>query len=141
MMTGDKFETAENVATSCRLINPLNHVIRLKTLSEFNALPAEVFGSIIIEGSVVEHIMSDQIAAQRFMKASLPCQAIICCRLTPKQKADLVHLYKNAYPMRVTAAIGDGANDVPMLREAHVGIGIYGQEGMQAAQSSEFAIG
>ena len=39
-----------------------------------------------------------------------------------------------------TLAIGDGANDVSMIQEAHVGIGIFGHEGMQAAMSSDYAI-
>jgi len=41
----------------------------------------------------------------------------------------------------VTMAVGDGANDVSMILEAHIGVGIYGEEGMQAVQASDFAVG
>ena len=64
---------------------------------------------------------------------------MICCRVTPKQKADVVRLIKNSMN-KITLAIGDGANDVNMIQEAHIGIGIYGQEGMRAVQASDFAI-
>ena len=67
------------------------------------------------------------------------CESVICCRVTPKQKAEVVRLIKNSMK-KITLAIGDGANDVNMIQEAHIGIGIYGQEGMRAVQSSDFAI-
>ena len=100
-----------------------------------------VGASLIIEGSVIERILSDSADRERFLKAANRCQAVVCCRLTPKQKAQLVKLMKTQNPSQITAAIGDGANDIPMLQEAHVGIGIYGLEGMQAVQNSDFAIG
>lgn len=53
----------------------------------------------------------------------------------------MVRLIKNDDPEVITLSIGDGANDVSMMREAHIGIGIYGNEGMQAVQSCDFAIG
>ena len=40
----------------------------------------------------------------------------------------------------MTLAIGDGANDVSMIKEAHVGVGIFGNEGIRAVQASDFAI-
>lgn len=67
------------------------------------------------------------------------CESVICCRVTPKQKADVVRLVKNNLG-KITLAIGDGANDVNMIQEAHIGIGIYGQEGMRAVQSSDYAL-
>ncbi len=66
---------------------------------------------------------------------------MICCRVSPKQKADVVNLIKRDNPGTITAAIGDGANDVSMINEAHIGIGLYGNEGLRAVQSSDFAIG
>ena len=63
MMTGDKFETAENVAISCQLINPLNSLLRLKTANDFERMPTDIFGSIILEGAVVDHIMKSDKAA------------------------------------------------------------------------------
>ncbi|XP_056875092.1 phospholipid-transporting ATPase ID [Takifugu flavidus] len=66
------------------------------------------------------------------------CQTVICCRVTPLQKAKVVELVKK-YKQAVTLAIGDGANDVSMIKAAHIGIGISGQEGMQAVLSSDFS--
>ena len=57
---------------------------------------------------------------------------MICCRATPGQKAEIVRLIKLDDDEIITAAIGDGANDVSMIREAHIGIGLYGNEGMRA---------
>ena len=67
------------------------------------------------------------------------CESVICCRVSPKEKADVVRLVKNNLG-KVTLAIGDGANDVNMIQEAHIGIGLYGQEGMRAVQSSDYAL-
>jgi P-type E1-E2 ATPase len=52
-----------------------------------------------------------------------------------------VALVKSKFPEKTTLAIGDGANDVAMIMKADVGVGIAGREGMQAARSSDFAIG
>jgi len=72
------------------------------------------------------------------LKLVQSCKAIICCRVTPKQKQDMVWLMrKNKF---TTLAIGDGANDVNMINTAHVGIGIKGVEGAQAALCSDYAI-
>lgn len=65
---------------------------------------------------------------------------MICCRVTPLQKALVVGLVKKS-KSAVTLAIGDGANDVSMIRTAHVGVGISGQEGMQAVLASDYSIG
>lgn len=54
---------------------------------------------------------------------------VLACRVSPKQKADIVNLIKNRYPTKTTLAIGDGANDVAMILQAHVGVGILGKEG------------
>jgi phospholipid-transporting ATPase len=66
------------------------------------------------------------------------CKAIICCRVTPKQKQDMVWLMRKN--KCTTLAIGDGANDVNMINTAHVGVGIKGVEGAQAALCSDYAI-
>lgn len=66
--------------------------------------------------------------------------AVICCRVAPKQKAFVVKTVRQNVKGLITAAIGDGANDVAMIQEAHVGIGIRGVEGTQAVQASDFAI-
>lgn len=77
--------------------------------------------------------------AIRFRDLSMKCQAVLCCRLSPLQKCEVVKLMKTLPHSPVTAAIGDGANDVSMIREAHVGLGILGKEGRQAALCSDYA--
>jgi len=76
-----------------------------------------------------------------FVKATDYSDVVLACRVSPKQKADIVNLIKFRYPKKVTLAIGDGANDVNMILQAHVGVGIQGKEGQQAARSADFAIG
>ncbi|XP_076977406.1 phospholipid-transporting ATPase IK isoform X2 [Tamandua tetradactyla] len=75
-----------------------------------------------------------------FVDLASQCQAVICCRVTPKQKALIVALVKK-YQGAVTLAIGDGANDVNMIKTAHIGVGLTGQEGMQAVQNSDYVLG
>lgn len=69
----------------------------------------------------------------------MKCDAVLCCRMSPAQKAQVVSLVKKSKQKPMTAAIGDGANDVSMIQEAHVGLGIYGKEGRNAALSADFA--
>uniref|UniRef100_A0A8C4EVF5 Phospholipid-transporting ATPase n=1 Tax=Dicentrarchus labrax TaxID=13489 RepID=A0A8C4EVF5_DICLA len=66
------------------------------------------------------------------------CKTVICCRVTPLQKAQVVELVKR-HKRAVTLAIGDGANDVSMIKTAHIGVGISGQEGMQAVLASDYS--
>ncbi|XP_043744731.1 phospholipid-transporting ATPase IC isoform X1 [Cervus elaphus] len=75
---------------------------------------------------------------QNFVDLACECSAVICCRVTPKQKAMVVDLVKR-YKKAITLAIGDGANDVNMIKTAHIGVGISGQEGMQAVMSSDYS--
>ncbi|XP_038627193.1 phospholipid-transporting ATPase IK [Tachyglossus aculeatus] len=74
-----------------------------------------------------------------FVDLATQCQAVICCRVTPKQKAMIVQLVKR-HKQAITLAIGDGANDINMIKTADIGVGISGQEGMQAVQSSDYAL-
>ena len=66
---------------------------------------------------------------------------VIACRVSPKQKGDIVDMIRQRFPTKMTLAVGDGANDVAMILKAHVGVGIAGREGMQAARSSDYSIG
>uniref|UniRef100_A0A4W3HIE8 Phospholipid-transporting ATPase n=1 Tax=Callorhinchus milii TaxID=7868 RepID=A0A4W3HIE8_CALMI len=77
---------------------------------------------------------------QDFVELACQCSTVICCRVTPKQKAMVVSLVKK-YKKAITLAIGDGANDVNMIKTAHIGVGISGQEGMQAVMSSDYSFG
>lgn len=66
---------------------------------------------------------------------------VLCCRVTPIQKQEIVAMVKHALPKAITLAIGDGANDVNMITEADVGVGIKGVEGQQASRAADYAIG
>jgi len=67
-----------------------------------------------------------------FIKYAKKCKSVICCRSTPAQKAEVVRAIKGCNKRDITLAIGDGANDVSMILEAHIGVGVYGKEGMRA---------
>lgn len=86
------------------------------------------------------YITDNRNFTMNFIRISKTCEAVVCCRLRPGQKADVVRMIKRDDKSALTLAIGDGANDVSMIKEAHVGVGIFGNEGMRAVQASDFAI-
>jgi P-type E1-E2 ATPase len=98
---------------------------------------------LVIDGPSFKHFHEDDKLERSFLlKIGQCCRSVIACRLTPVQKQMIVGLVKvDTVPRAVTLAIGDGANDVSMIREADVGIGIIGKEGRQAANNADFAIG
>ncbi|XP_069482895.1 phospholipid-transporting ATPase ID-like [Ambystoma mexicanum] len=96
----------------------------------------ESFG-IIINGHSLAYALEENMEKE-LLRTACMCRAVICCRVTPLQKAQVVQLVKK-YKKAVTLAIGDGANDVSMIKAAHIGVGISGQEGMQAVLSSDFS--
>uniref|UniRef100_A0A803XTT2 Phospholipid-transporting ATPase n=1 Tax=Meleagris gallopavo TaxID=9103 RepID=A0A803XTT2_MELGA len=132
VLTGDKQETAMNIGYSCNLL--------------YDDM-ADVF---VIEGSTSEDLLGNifVFSSQAYalegnlelelVRTACMCKVVICCRVTPLQKAQVVELVKK-YKKAVTLAIGDGANDVSMIKTAHIGVGISGQEGMQAVLSSDFS--
>ncbi|CAL8356351.1 unnamed protein product [Merluccius merluccius] len=75
-----------------------------------------------------------------FLQICQNCTTVLCCRMAPLQKAQIVKMVKNSKGSPITLSIGDGANDVSMILEAHVGIGIKGKEGRQAVRNSDYAI-
>merc|ERR1712226_1778194 len=85
-------------------------------------------------------MMADKACQAATLEFTNCCTSVVACRCAPSQKAQLVELIKRNVLGAVTLAIGDGANDVAMIQAAHVGVGISGQEGMQAANSADFAI-
>ncbi|KAJ3311213.1 hypothetical protein HDV04_004217 [Boothiomyces sp. JEL0838] len=95
--------------------------------------------ALIIDGKSLNFALEDDVK-DTFLELALLCKAVICCRVSPLQKALVVKLVKQNVGGAITLAIGDGANDVSMIQAAHVGIGISGQEGLQAARSADFAI-
>lgn len=85
--------------------------------------------------------MADKKAGvSNLMDELLDCEGLVVYRSSPSQKADIVRYVRNARKDQITLAIGDGANDVNMIESAHVGIGIMGKEGNQAASFADFAI-
>uniref|UniRef100_A0A8C0C175 Phospholipid-transporting ATPase n=1 Tax=Buteo japonicus TaxID=224669 RepID=A0A8C0C175_9AVES len=101
---------------------------------------------LIIDGAALSLIMkprqdgSSANYRELFLEICRNCSAVLCCRMAPLQKAQIVKLIKLSKEHPITLAIGDGANDVSMILEAHVGIGIIGKEGRQAARNSDYAI-
>ncbi|XP_069679898.1 phospholipid-transporting ATPase ID isoform X1 [Periplaneta americana] len=94
--------------------------------------------AIVINGHSLVHALHPQME-KLFLEVSSQCKSVICCRVTPLQKAMVVELIKKS-KKAVTLAIGDGANDVSMIKAAHIGVGISGQEGMQAVLASDYSI-
>ncbi|KAL2100457.1 hypothetical protein ACEWY4_004851 [Coilia grayii] len=92
---------------------------------------------MVINGHSLAYALQEGLQLE-FLRAACMCQAVICCRVTPLQKAQVVELVKK-HKRAVTLAIGDGANDVSMIKAAHIGVGISGQEGMQAVLSSDYS--
>lgn len=92
---------------------------------------------LIINGHSLAYALEKDLRLE-LLRTACMCQTVICCRVTPLQKAQVVQLVKK-YKQAVTLAIGDGANDVSMIKAAHIGVGISGQEGMQAVMSSDFS--
>ncbi|XP_072697933.1 phospholipid-transporting ATPase FetA-like isoform X3 [Canis lupus baileyi] len=176
VLTGDKQETAVNIAYACNIFedemdgmfivegkndetirqelrsardkmkpeallesDPVNIYLTTKPQMSFR-LPEEVpngnYG-LIINGCSLAYALEGNLELE-LLRTACMCKGVICCRMTPLQKAQVVELVKR-YKKVVTLAIGDGANDVSMIKAAHIGVGISGQEGMQAMLNSDYA--
>ncbi|XP_023987701.1 phospholipid-transporting ATPase VD isoform X1 [Physeter macrocephalus] len=171
MLTGDKQETAVNIAYACKLLEPDDKLFILNTesknacemlmdtilkeLQKKNPVSPEQASSealhqppappdsglragLIINGKTLEFALQESLQRQ-FLELAARCHAVVCCQATPLQKSEVVKLVRSHLRV-MTLAIGDGANDVSMIQVADVGIGISGQEGMQAVMASDFAI-
>jgi magnesium-transporting ATPase (P-type) len=96
---------------------------------------------LVIEGDALKHLLGHPEFEEILFAVASSCESVIACRVSPRQKALLVNLVRqNINPEPITLAIGDGANDVGMIQEAHVGVGISGKEGKQAVNASDFSI-
>lgn len=96
---------------------------------------------LIVAGDSLLKITENETICTLFQTLADKMQVVIACRVSPKQKAEIVTLVKNKYPEKTTLSIGDGANDVNMITTADIGVGISGLEGQQAARASDYAIG
>ncbi|XP_046552031.1 phospholipid-transporting ATPase ID-like [Haliotis rubra] len=94
--------------------------------------------AVVINGHSLAYALKPELE-RLLLDLGSSCKAVICCRVTPLQKALVVDLVKK-HKKSVTLAIGDGANDVSMIKMAHIGVGISGQEGMQAVLASDFSM-
>ncbi|XP_063240630.1 phospholipid-transporting ATPase VD isoform X2 [Bacillus rossius redtenbacheri] len=189
VLTGDKLETAVNVAYSARLITPHMELLKLSARSKDAAEAAIMFylgdaqrdamhpisvgrtatmpglnqvgvfahpgelrthhshasrtnkkRALVVDGKTLIYILDGRSNLRKpFLELTQCCSSVLCCRTTPLQKAYIVRIVKEELKMR-TLAIGDGANDVSMIQTADVGVGISGQEGMQAVMASDYAL-
>ncbi|XP_041443971.1 phospholipid-transporting ATPase VB isoform X2 [Xenopus laevis] len=173
VLTGDKQETAINIAYSCQLLDQSDTVFTINTESKetcesildciledikkffpekkkrgiFKRNKAPVANEmeaahpqvgLVIDGRTLNVIFQGGLET-KFLELTKHCRSVLCCRATPLQKSMVVKLVRDKLKV-MTLSIGDGANDVSMIQAADVGIGISGQEGMQAVMSSDFAI-
>lgn len=95
----------------------------------------------MIDGTSLEGLWSSEDLRSKFVDVIQAIPIVIACRVSPLQKASLVRMVKSAPGNPVTLGIGDGANDVGMIHESRVGVGISGHEGRHAANAADFAIG
>ncbi|XP_029444131.1 probable phospholipid-transporting ATPase VD isoform X2 [Rhinatrema bivittatum] len=171
MLTGDKQETAVNIAYACRLLEQDSVIFTLNTHSKdacevlmksilkeiennstvssasprktndhrppFMETPGMHCG-LVIDGKTLEYALHKSLQS-KFLELAGRCRAVVCCRATPLQKSEVVKLVRSTLKV-MTLAIGDGANDVSMIQVADTGVGISGQEGMQAVMASDFAV-
>ncbi|OSD08296.1 phospholipid-translocating P-type ATPase [Trametes coccinea BRFM310] len=94
---------------------------------------------LVIDGSALTYALADEKHKHLCLRLAMQCEGVMCCRVSPLQKALVVKLVKDGIGA-MTLAIGDGANDVSMIQAADVGVGISGEEGLQAVNSSDYAI-
>ncbi|XP_040056467.2 phospholipid-transporting ATPase VD isoform X2 [Gasterosteus aculeatus] len=159
ILTGDKKETAINVAYACKLFGPNDRLLtadcgskdayaalldELKVAEQCGEDSSSPAGEsspgfiLVLDGLTLEWALQEEQRSD-FLELSRRCKAVICCRSTPLQKSKVVQLIQDQLGV-MTLAVGDGANDVSMIQMAAVGVGISGQGGMQAVMSSDFAI-
>ena len=153
VLTGDKLETAINIGNSCRLLNPKTpmFVLASQSLEETTDVLLNMIYSVedklhdrlqlalIVDATCLDFLLSDMKLRLQFLRLALCCSAVICCRCTPLQKAAVTRLVKRNADGCVLA-VGDGANDVAMIQEADIGVGIAGEEGMQAALVADYSV-
>ncbi|XP_076912027.1 putative phospholipid-transporting ATPase 4 [Bidens hawaiensis] len=163
LLTGDKKETAVNIGFACSLLRHDMHLFHLslsrdvESKNQLKAMKDDILNQIeasyhvttnektkddpfalVVDGKALEVALTNDIQ-DKFLQLAVNCASVICCRVSPKQKALITRLVKK-YTGKMTLAIGDGANDVGMIQEADIGIGISGMEGMQAVMASDFSM-
>lgn len=157
VLTGDRQETAINIGMSCKLLSEdmMLLIVNEETADatrdnlhkKLDAIKTQGDGTIemetlalIIDGKSLTYALEKDME-KLFLELAIMCKAVICCRVSPLQKALVVKLVKKHRKQSILLAIGDGANDVSMIQAAHIGVGISGLEGLQAARSADVSIG
>ncbi|KAI9320159.1 hypothetical protein BX666DRAFT_2018188 [Dichotomocladium elegans] len=144
MLTGDKIETATCIAVSSKLVSRnqnIHQISKLKTasevLDELDSLRSKADCCLVIDGESLQ--LSLDYYRDEFIDVATHLPAVVCCRCSPTQKAEITRLIRHHTQKRVLC-IGDGGNDVSMIQAANVGVGIVGKEGRQASLAADFSV-
>ncbi|PCH43232.1 phospholipid-translocating P-type ATPase [Wolfiporia cocos MD-104 SS10] len=144
MLTGDKIETATCIAISTKLVarnQYIHQVAKLKTSSEvrdeLEFLQNKLDCCLVIDGESLQLCLN--LFQNEFIEIATKLSAVVACRCSPTQKADVARLIRKHTKKRV-CCIGDGGNDVSMIQAADVGVGIVGKEGKQASLAADFSV-
>ena len=144
MLTGDKVETARCIAISAKLVGrgqAIHTIDGLKkkdvALNALSMLQNQTNAALLIDGQSLALYLQHH--KEAFISVAVRLPAVIACRCSPTQKAEVAHLIR-AYTKKRIACIGDGGNDVSMIQAADVGVGIVGKEGRQASLAADFSI-
>lgn len=143
VLTGDKKETAVSIAKSTNVITPTCSVFEIlegteqETQNALDGIMSARQSVAVISPDGLEKLIKDN--PQKLVEIGDMCRSVVCFRMSPFLKSKVVAVVRE-HTDRVCLSIGDGANDVNMIQTAHVGIGIFGREGHQAAANSDFAI-
>lgn len=138
MLTGDKVETATNIAISTGLKGKKDFLFfmrEIKTPREFLAKIDELhkkeeMTTVIIDGKSLNVVLNDEECMDRFFYSVIRAPCVCVCRCSPTQKAEIAKALKFYTEGKKICGIGDGGNDVGMILESDVGVGIEGKEGM-----------
>lgn len=159
VLTGDKIETAINIGFSCKLLDQEMEIFIInetktkdiyRQICDFNSKRKQIGitrdTAVVVGGEQLSKITQPSIGdkiVDEFLMLAQNASVVIACRVSPKQKAEIVQLVRKKEEKNqvTTLAIGDGANDVNMITAAHIGVGIRGLEGQQAARASDYSIG
>ncbi|EKM52433.1 uncharacterized protein PHACADRAFT_126225 [Phanerochaete carnosa HHB-10118-sp] len=144
MLTGDKIETATCIAISTKLVarnQYIHQVAKLKTADEvrheLDFLQNKLDCCLVIDGESLQLCLN--LFKKEFIEIATKLSAVVACRCSPTQKADVARLIRHHTKKRV-CCIGDGGNDVSMIQAADVGVGIVGKEGKQASLAADFSV-
>ncbi|KAI8337498.1 hypothetical protein BC941DRAFT_425393 [Chlamydoabsidia padenii] len=165
VLTGDKLETAINIGYASNLLDSRMKLWIIRSgdndddgddglkdghvdkrldfirsqLDKSRSNQQQLEHALVIEGGALAQIYETEEYKSKLLQVALQCKSVVCCRVSPLQKALVVELVRRGQGA-VTLAVGDGANDVSMIQAANVGVGIAGQEGVQASMAADYSI-